>query len=456
MPSETDILTQELEESDEESLFEEAKALIASLDALKIQDLALASRRGSSPNLPSSIYCTVKTPPRSGGYNLVYEVSFSDGLTWAVRVPYDDDVFSPSAMRSMHLDIVAQRYISSHTSLPLPRIHGYCLDGNNIIQRPYLVMDFLPGTALSKLWNDKAWISPSKRQYIFDQLAGWMTELSDLEFDQIGRVDVDSDGSPTIVPFPDIEDLLVRFKGPAIESHPTGPFHSASTFLDTLLRSRTQTDHDPVLHRLRLFLSALPDLSLDSPPFTLAFPDFDTQNVLVAADGTITGLIDWDGVHTTPRQGGAAAYPAWLRVDWIPTHHNWSEDGEASERDTLDELHEYRKMYLDAIDRASAGRLTSITRNSHVWASLFAGLTDGVVTLGVVNQLSQYVFGSSAWGYQTQLRIARGPWYGSGQDPHSEIARVDQSKSSSQSIQEFRSQFRYRGSVRAYYLSWRI
>ena len=70
-------------------------------------------------------------------------------------------------------------------------------------------MDFIPGTKLSKLWNDKNWITDIQRERVFEQIAEWMTELSALEFNQIGRLDWDStSGIHRIVPFPDRSVLI--------------------------------------------------------------------------------------------------------------------------------------------------------------------------------------------------------------------------------------------------------
>ena len=52
-------------------------------------------------------------------------------------------------------------------------------------------MDFIPGTNLSKVWNDNSWITDLKRQRIFEQIVGWMVELAAIEFDQIGCLDWD-------------------------------------------------------------------------------------------------------------------------------------------------------------------------------------------------------------------------------------------------------------------------
>jgi hypothetical protein len=316
----------------------------------------------------------------------------------------------------MHLDIIAQRYISAHTTVPLPHIHAFSLDSDNKIGRPYTIIDFLPGTNLSKVWNDKNWISLDKRGRILEQIAGWMTELAALEFDRIGRLDVDTTtGRHYVVPFPDAECLLTRRQ--ELDPKPTesfGPFDSSLIFLHALLEKRRQTDESAMLALLQLFLSALSDISLDGAPFTLFPPDFDSQNVLVADDATVTGLIDWDGVYVGPRQGGAAAYPAWLTVDWDPTFYGWSKDNSAdqnSEYDSPEELHSYRKRYLDAIDRASAGALTRTTRNSHVWSALHIAITNAIASGGIVDHLSKFVFGSSLLGFQVEEGIGGGPWY---------------------------------------------
>ena len=183
---------------------EEFASIIASIDLARLEELALTTRRKLFNGLPLEISCTASTPPRAGSYNIVYELSFSDGIKWAIRIPAEGDVCKPSRIRSLYLDIVAQRFISSRTSIPIPQIYYWSPDSSNILSRPFVIMDFIPGTNLSNLWNDRNWITDQKREKIFEQIAGWMTELSALEFDQIGCLDWDEvSGAHQIVPFPD-------------------------------------------------------------------------------------------------------------------------------------------------------------------------------------------------------------------------------------------------------------
>jgi len=398
-------------------------AIVASISPLHLQELALTTRRKIGYNDLPETSCAVSTPPRMGSFNIVYEVTFSDGIKWAIRMPATGNVFSPSRLRSFCLDIVTQRFISSKTSMPVPRIHYWSLDSHNVLSYPFVIMDFMPGTNLSKLWNDKNWISDLKRERIFEQIARWMTELAALEFDQIGRLDWDATSDMyRVVPFPD-ESAFMRdvqgYKEPDTPI-PFGPFNTAHSFLFSLLSIRRHTSDSPMLAVLHLFLSALTDNTLGGPPFVLSHPDFDFQNVLVDDDGTITGIIDWDNVDIRPRQGAAAAYPMWLTVDWDPLFYGWSKDASSENNAVYDspaELANYRRAYLDAITRASSGKLTHITCNSHIWTTLYIALSNGMATSGIVDHLSKFVFGSGLLGYEVEEGIRRGAWYALGQIP---------------------------------------
>jgi hypothetical protein len=234
-------------------------------------------------------------------------------------------------------------------------------------------------------------------------------------------------------PAPPFPDLSVFFVGvPHEEKYhdvPAGPFDNAHSFLSFLLSTRRRIADSPMLAVLQLFLSALPDNTLDGPPFVLCHPDFDSQNVLVDEDGVITGIIDWDNVYIGPRQGAAAAYPSWLTVDWDPLYHGWSKKASSEVNAAYDspaELAKCRKAYLDAIHLASAGKLTGITRNSHVWTTLSIAICNGIATSGIVDHLSKFVFGSGLLGYEVEEGIRRGAWYALGKSPEiiAEVAGV--------------------------------
>ena len=74
-----------------------------------------ASSRASAHNSSKALYrpsCVVSSPC-AGPSDTVCEVSFSDGIKWAVHIPTEGDVCSPSRTRSFYLDMVTQCFISS-------------------------------------------------------------------------------------------------------------------------------------------------------------------------------------------------------------------------------------------------------------------------------------------------------------------------------------------------------
>ena len=85
--------------------------------------------------------------------------------------------------------------------------------------------------------------------------------------------------------------------------------------------------------------------------FVLTHPDLDLQNILVAEDGTLRGLIDWDGVASVPREIGCAQYPLWLMRDWVPFYYLYdiregrTEDDAGYEESSPAELASYRALY---------------------------------------------------------------------------------------------------------------
>ncbi|CDO74592.1 hypothetical protein BN946_scf184324.g4, partial [Trametes cinnabarina] len=175
-----------------------ADTLISQLDISAIQRLAVTTRLAQidrdqhsttlahSPSLPLS--CDVVTPPKIGGFHVVYSLEFSDGISWVIRIPFDK--WDSVDARFMETDILSLKYIMSQTSLPIPRIHGYSCEDNNTLGHPYTLMDKIHGTRLIDVWNDPAWWTGERsKERFLASLAEAMVELASLEFDQIGRLE---------------------------------------------------------------------------------------------------------------------------------------------------------------------------------------------------------------------------------------------------------------------------
>ncbi|KAK7681482.1 hypothetical protein QCA50_015574 [Cerrena zonata] len=325
----------------------------------------------------------------------------------------------------MRLDISTQKYIASKTSIPIPRIHAASMDTNNPLRHPYTISDFVPGTNLCKVWNDASWWTEGReKDRVLRSIARWMVELSSLEFDKVGRLDYDElTDTTTVVSYTSIREF---HSGLDDSSEPFGPFTTTHAFSSALILGRRMARDSPTLALLQLYLSALSDSRFDGPPFVLGHPDFDSQNILIDEAGNITGLIDWDGVDVGPRQLNALSYPSWLTVDWDPLFYGWSAEASPEDNQAYDspsELANYRHMYLAAIDDLSEGKLTEVTRNSHILSTLHIALCNPIATSGIMDHIGKFVLGSSSMTYELEDAIKAGSWFALGPNP-SNIAEV--------------------------------
>ncbi|KAL8864249.1 MAG: hypothetical protein Q9198_009993, partial [Flavoplaca austrocitrina] len=142
-----------------------------------------------------------------------------------------------------------------------------------------------------------------------------------------------------------------------------GPFSDPKDYFIDTINSDIVTKLSPKLqgqrNLLRLFIDWFFEATQQqSSDFVLAHPDFNLQNVLVGQDGSLRGLVDWDGVGALPRCVGCEEYPLWLTRDWDPHWWNYDpikesmidEDGDPVM--TPRELDRFRNFYAQSIEAA--------------------------------------------------------------------------------------------------------
>ena len=137
-----------------------------------------------------------------------------------------------------------------------------------------------------------------------------------------------------------------------------GPFTNAKDYFKSML-DRHNNPHprfEAYSILLRLFISWIPDETPNqNERFVLAHPDLDLQNLLVADDGTLRGLIDWEGVSTVPRSVGCS-FPKWLTLDWNTENYNYGQDIDCeceNRHHSPDEMKHYRAMYAQFVHQAA-------------------------------------------------------------------------------------------------------
>ncbi|KAH0586969.1 hypothetical protein J132_04506 [Termitomyces sp. J132] len=407
------------------------------IDLNSIASLATAVRSRTTLS-DDSVACTVNSTPKAGSYNVVWFIDFEDNVQWVIRIPKDE--WSPMMEKGLRSDIITMKLIQSRTSIPIPPIHDFSVDTKNVIGRPYILMDRVKGIQLCKLWFDQKWFTEERRKNVFRSLVFNMMQLRTLEFPAIGCLDYDPKTDshivgPLLTSTDEIEDGGTSTRGPYNTVH--------AYLLDDISRQVSEDpsmDHKISLSLLRLFAGALPDESLDGPPFVLHMPDFNYQNIFVDEEGHVTGLIDWDGTQTSPRQGGYARYPSWITRDWDPLMYGYprtrTQDDVLSEQedemssnqeeedsgviatsidpsipsreelqeDSPEVLQAFREEYLRAFEEADPVS-ANYTRNSHVYEAIEIAIDSPFLRFGITCRLMDYVFGCRRPGDELSILL---------------------------------------------------
>ena len=107
---------------------------------------------GTDENLSPArqISCEIDHSPISGASNLVYVITFSDGIRWIARFPGNGaSGFTELNGQQMESDIRTMQLIHSKTTLPLPEIFAFETT-TDTLGAPYVLMAFVQGSSVSK------------------------------------------------------------------------------------------------------------------------------------------------------------------------------------------------------------------------------------------------------------------------------------------------------------------
>ena len=187
-----------------------------------------------------------------------------------------------------------------------------------------------------------------------------------------------------------------------------GPYHNATDYFQCMLDKHLQNQtaiSQGTFQVLRLLLDWISkETPIETETFVIAHPDFNLQNVLVAEDGTLQGLIDWDGVSTVPRSVGCL-FPKWLTLDWDPANYTYGMDlgwKIQPRQHSPTELKHYRALYAQFVAE-------SVTKYQPQFGDIppeLAVITRRSLVIDSVNQAAKNPFSTAHNVYNILNKIA--------------------------------------------------
>lgn len=318
---------------------------------------------------------TIESPPLYGAYNILFPVRFADGARWILKIPAaggSEARWDDSAARALESEALTMRMLTKNTSMPIPMVHAFDASMQNPLGCPFILMDYVSGRPLYERWfNDTAFENKEDleafRTRTLETLATSMAQLTQFTYNRSGSLSFDAKGNFRELGPARVYDAATMHNNLYNDKTSNDlPFRDVGPFLDLRDYLRHMVDrHRPSSERfgiglyrmLALFIEWLPEDYVKAP-FVLIHPDFDLQNVLVEEDGTVCGLIDWDGVAAEPRYLGCESYPKWLTHDWDPFFYNFDvENGRLYREDGQPEhppkeLSHYRTLYAQFMSNA--------------------------------------------------------------------------------------------------------
>lgn len=262
------------------------------------------------------------------------------------------------------------RLLKEETTVPVPEVFDFSSTTDNVLNCPYIMINFVPGTSLYDTWfgmqlkGQDPDLVHRHRVKALHGIASAMAQIASYTFRQSGSPKFGADGSivetaPTR--YLDQQSMLDRWfvhgdpdEDPIfVQIEPSSDSKHHYTFSLDLLPAK-ENDPDGLVLMLRQLIQWLPEPALENP-FVLAHPDFDLQNFLVSKDGELQAIIDWDGICAVPCGVGNESYPGWLTRDWDPGMYGYKEsmdqgiEPEGVWENSPAELSRYGGIYRDLL-----------------------------------------------------------------------------------------------------------
>ncbi|EFY88801.1 hypothetical protein MAC_05236 [Metarhizium acridum CQMa 102] len=188
-----------------------------------------------------------------GSFNLSFHIGFrGQGPSALIRFAKPGHINLQWRAEKVENEVHIIEYLRQHTTIPLPCIRCWGLAEESPQQLgPFIIMEFIDGIKLSRFLkqltedeNAEIILDPAiddeTLDVIYDQLADYIFQISQLEFPLIGAVSKDALGAWAVTRRPLTYDMneLVTGTGYPMDQLPTSLFHCSSDCFHSIARQR--------------------------------------------------------------------------------------------------------------------------------------------------------------------------------------------------------------------------
>ncbi|KAH0537609.1 hypothetical protein FGG08_005601 [Glutinoglossum americanum] len=299
----------------------QCSAFINSIDREAVCGLASSLNRGT--------LCHIFGEPKRGSYNVCFPVEFDSGSSnperWMVRFPILPCLAFPE--EKLRGEIATMEYLKKRTTIPVPKVLGYELRGDNPMRRPFIILEYIEGSPLFGI--NLSTLSEEEQTVLYSQLASIFIQLRQQEFDQIGSLTFPPN---ELGKFALARPLSVDVNAQEVGGlnaggliPPAEAFASATEYvsaLTALIFNRFYNKRDSVfdekdarmelygLHQFRQLSEGWIRSNYNNGPFVLNHCDFSPSNIIVNESLEIVAVLDWEWSRVVPIQ--LFLPPSWL------------------------------------------------------------------------------------------------------------------------------------------------
>lgn len=306
---------------------------------------------------------------KKGSFNASFVVRNIDDVSRAlIRFPFPGQVCTPWLDEKVTNEVMVLNYIRMHTSIPVPSVLSWGLtDASPSRLGPFIIMEFMEGSSLDTLLRDptvpeeeRSVLDPAvdekKLAFVYEQMAGFMLQLSRHPFTRIGAIEGTTAVSKRPLTY-DVNELVTTTGIPA-SALPDGPFDKSSDYFHAVAQyhwARLVAQRNAICDAedarrqyiaCRGFAELIKQYCDQEDSFFLFMDDSHATNILADPDTwKITAVLDLEFTNSMPAQY-AYDVPSWLLLHGPPI-------GLYPEMDEFEALFVRRmEQFLDAVRRA--------------------------------------------------------------------------------------------------------